>query len=219
MYTLFLVLVIPLIVNAQKQYRQFSIGIGTGLARNHGDLRVAESRQVYMGNLEYFFNPYLVANGELVVGSMAAKGLASNRAFLSNFGAGTANLKVYFGRYIDRFRGPMYRRSSFSSVLSGVYFGAGLGAIKSSQREIVRSNHDPMYRGWNEDRDVILPISVGIDNSVSDSRIITGIRYQLVLCAGDNIDGYAIWHSGQDKFSTLSVSVKYRFGGFRTYYR
>ena len=208
----------PLLVSAQKDFRRFSFGIGTGLANAHGDLRSSQAKNIYSGTAEYYFTPYLAGSGEVLLGNMAAHGLQSDRYFRSDFRAASVNIRLYVGHYFDRYRGPMYNKTMVSKLVEGFYAGVGAGAIKSYQREINRKKDDPFYRGWNTDRDVIIPVSLGFDNSGFNSRVVAGIRAQYVFCFGDNIDGYAIWKSGLDSFSTVTASVKYRFGRVRTFY-
>lgn len=218
-FTLLIVLVIPLITNAQKLYRKFSVGVGTGLAYNHGDLRGREGKEVYMGNLEYFFTPYIVGNGELQVGNMAGYGLETNRYFRSDFRSVTGNLKLYMGRLTDKFRGPYAYKTKLSQLFEGLYAGAGVGMIKSTQQEIYRQKDNDLYRGWDTDRDLIVPVSVGLDNSSFNSRVVAGVRYQYAFGLGDNMDGYAIKGSARDMYSTISVSLKYRFGSEHRYFQ
>lgn len=217
-FTLLAALSIPLLLSAQKDFRRFSIGMGTGIANVHGDLRSPQAKNIYSGMAEYYFTPYFAGSAEVSMGNMSAQGLQSDRYFRSDFKAASGNIRFYVGHYIDRYRGPMYNKTMASKILEGFYAGAGAGVIKSSQKEINRKKDDPMYRGWDNDRDVIIPVSLGFDNSGFNSRLIAGIRAQFVFCLGDNLDGYAISQSGLDRFSTLSASIKYRFGRNHTFY-
>lgn len=217
--TLLIVLVIPLLVNAQKAYHKLGLGIGFGYAYMKGDLPRVQPKEVYIGNAEYLITPYLVGTAELQVGNMAARELIGHRYFKSRFWAATGNLHLYMGQFLDRFRGPFYHGSAFGKVLQGIYLGAGAGVIKSVQEEIYREEgNEALFRGWDDDRDVVVPLSVGIDNSGFSSRLVAGLRYQYNFGMGDNMDGYAIRGSGLDKYSTVSISLKYRFGRQSAYF-
>ena len=216
-HTLIIILFSPFILLAQKEYRKFSIGGGVGIVQSVGDVNSSQFKQVYLGSAEYYLTPYISGMGELQVGNMSGSDPSNNRYFNNNFKAVMGVARIYMGQFMDKYRGAFVGKTNSTRALEGVFLSAGAGAIKSVQREIYRQKDNPMFQGNNADRDIFFPVSIGIDNSGFNSRLITGIRYQYNFALGDQVDGYAISGSRSDMFSSVTMSIKYKFGPIGLY--
>ena len=210
--TLLFLLITPLLLSAQRNFHRFSIGAGAGLTDSRGDLSSSQFKRLYVGSAEYYFTPYVAGVLEAQAGTLSGHDYSNNRYFNNSFKAGLASMKVYAGQFMDHYRGAFDSKTNFKRTMEGTFISAGAGMIKNNQTQIYRQNNNPLFQGSNSNKDIFIPVGVGIDNSGFNSRVIAGIRYQYNFVLGDQVDGYSMPGSRNDMYNTFTFSVKYKFG-------
>lgn len=207
--TLFL-LFLPSLIYAQQNFHKLSIGAGGGITSNRGELNSPQKKELIIGTADYYLTPFLHGGIEAQLGKMSGQETSYNRYFENNFKALIVSAKLHLGQFMNN--SPANRNTLLTNAVKGVYAGLGTGVIKNSQQQIYRDKNNRLTMGTNSNKEIFVPVSVGIDNSGFQSRLIAGLRYQANYVLGDQVDGYYSAGSRNDFYSNISITLKYKFG-------
>lgn len=208
-YTLLLCF-LPSLIYAQKNFHKLSIGAGGGITNNRGELNSPQNKQLLIGTADYYLTPFLHGGIEAQMGTISGRETSYSRHFQNDFKALILSAKLHLGQFMNNM--PDNRNTLLINTVKGVYAGLGTGVIKNSQQQIYRDSNNQLTRGTNNNKEIFVPVSVGIDNSGFHSRLIAGLRYQANYVLGDQLDGYYSAGSRNDFYSNISVTLKYKFG-------
>lgn len=199
---------------AQKNFHKFSIGAGGGITHIRGDLNSAQSKQLLLGNTDYYLTPFVHGGLEAQIGKISGQDPSGERYFQNDFKAIQISGKIHLGQFMSREAGSIAYpyKTLLINTIKGIYVGAGGGIIKNNQTQIFRDPYNKSTLGTNNNKEIYFPLSVGIDNSGFNRKIIAGIRYQGNYVLGDQVDGYYRSGSRNDFYSTITLNVKYKFG-------
>lgn len=211
-FTLSLLLLLPLFIFAQQSFRRLSIGAGAGITQIRGDLQSSQAKRTFLANAEYYLTPFLAGVIEGQTGTISGQDPSNSRRFSNSYKSGTLSTKLYLGGLTSNTSRSYGGQSALNKVVSGIFASAGVGVIHNNQKQIYRQSNDPVFSGSNSNKDVFIPLSTGIDNSGFGQRIVAAIRYQYNFVLGDQVDGYSTPGSRNDMYNTLTLSVKYKFG-------
>ncbi len=211
-----MVMLLPFVSFSQRNFYRYSLGFGAGLTKNQGDLPNSSSKDLISANMDYFFSPYIQSGLEIQSGKFY--GAAPDSRFYQNhFKSLFFVTRVHAGQFMRQRGYPIGAKAVIQNIVKGIYGGAGLGVIASNQKNIFRDMNNASTYGANKSTDAAIPVTLGIDNSGFDSRIITGISYQGHFALGDQLDGYSPAGSKRDFYSAVTLSVKFRFGTVGVY--
>lgn len=208
-YTLLLIVLFPLLLSAQRNFHRFSIGAGAGLTQSRGDVKGSPTSKLINASADYYLTPFLHGGLELQTGNLTGLDATNIRYFNNNFKAIITSVKIHLGQFL---KDDDYRSGLVEKTVRGLFIGSGAGIIKNNQTEIYRQRDNPLTNGLNNNKDVFVAFSAGIDNSGFHNRMIAGIRYQYNYALGDQVDGYSRRGSRNDVFSNITFSLKYKFG-------
>lgn len=203
--------------SAQKNYYKLKVGAGAGAALAFADLQKKKLSFAGYGTLDYQITPFVSIGGEFQKGELAGGDILFddfNRQFINSYLSATVNLKVSLGEFMTDYQ----RRNNFLNVLSGVYGGVGLGAIKNKISN-VRYYWETVYPGDDESTDELIPVNLGIDFNIADrwgyNRYGINVNLQTNFTLGEGLDGYDAGGRSNDIYSFLSVGLRYHFGFMR----
>ncbi len=211
-------------VFSQEGYRRFSLGAGTGITTNSSDLSGADTKTMIWGTADFYLTKYIQAGLEAEEGKLAGKDKFTNRYFQNDYKSLALLGKVHLGQLLSgNRRAYRYNDESFlGNLVKGIYLGSGGGLLISTQKKIQRVPVSPAYeyayRGQNNNKELFIPGTAGIDwFSGKQARLIISIQYQVNFVLGDNMDGYLVPGSKNDLYSTAGVGFKYAFGRLRSF--
>lgn len=202
-------------------YTGYSVGLGGGLALASADLAKKINKNAFFVNLNYNYSPYTTFTAELQAGKLAGGDRVTDiarRAFENSFKAVVFYADLQAGEYID------YRNRGFLNIIKNFYAGTGFGVIHNRMTSIQRTSlNDPKYTfpGQDASTELMLPVRIGYEfkfyNDYQEPQTRVNINYQINWVYGEGLDGYndpstMFRNNYVDRYSLLSVSVKYSFG-------
>ncbi len=211
-----MVMLLPFLTFSQRNYYKFSFGLGAGLTKNQGDLPSSSSKDLVSANADYFFSPYVQSGLEMQSGKFYGAGNDS-RFYQNHFKSLFFVTRVHAGQFMRQRGYPTGSKAIVQNIVKGVFAGTGVGIVASNQKNIFRDINNESTYGADKSIDPAIPVTIGIDNSGFDSRLITGISYQAHFTMGDQLDGYSPAGSKRDFYSAVTLSVKFRFGAVGIY--
>lgn len=199
--------------------RPVSVGAGAGVAYNLTDLANVDAKFAFYGEADYSINPFISVGLHGEKGTLSGNGY--NSEFENRYFAGNINGKVRLGQFMGHAKNYSYytlQASTFSRILSNVYFGAGAGLVKNR----INRQLDPSYsdgiigQGGELAEDLgkihfVIPLNAGVD--IPFGRTLYGpqwainVNYQHTLTTNDNLDG--IKNKNNDQYGFVSLGVKY----------
>lgn len=199
---------------SQFNFYKFSAGVGTGLNLPFADTKKANYSLATRFDADYYFTPYISSGLEFQYGNMRG-GEFSKRHFNNDFKLIAWNAKMQLGQFYDR-----YDRLNFlTSIIRGLYMGAGLGVIRNNA---VGYREDADVPGGlitlnSLNHDLIFPFSTGINLYLKDKygmdRWELNFEFQFVSAMEDAMDADISPTSNfNDVYNYVSGAIKYRFG-------
>ena len=141
---------------------------------------------------------------------------SSGRQFSNSYTAFLFRAQLQAGELID------YSQSQFANAMKNLYLSSGVGYIVNSVTANRYSYLVPGYYtpGQNSSNEIFIPVRIGYEfkvfNQYSNPSFKIDVAYQLNFVLGDELDGYKAGTSN-DKFSQISVGVKFGFGALTSY--
>ena len=215
-----------LLAQLTYRYTPYSIGAGGGLAQAAADLSKQINKSAFFINFNYNYSPYVTFTAELQAGKLAGGDRVTDkdtRAFENSFKDIVFYADFQLGEFID------YRDRKFLNMIKNFYAGTGFGVIQNKMTSIQRTSLiDPTYvfPGQDASTELMLPLRAGYEFKIYNYYLEPYIRinagYQVNLVYGEGLDGYndppkIFKNHSVDRYSLISVSVKYSFGAPVTY--
>lgn len=208
---LFFLCLINYVAFAQRNFYKLNVGVGVGITKAYTDYHTAKSGIAENILADYYFTPYSSFGVEVQKGALKGDGFENE--YLAVFGNG----KVHLGEILPF----SYQQNRLEKLLKGVYFGAGLGAIKN---EVYKHNGTATpITVVVVSKEVLVPLNVGIDIYLSDSnaenRFSINVNAQTAFALDDNLDGqFTPSNTKTDRYNFFAIGLRYNFG-FKGYYR
>jgi len=200
-------------------YAQYDAGFGVSADQVYGDAQTIVVTPSVHFNLTYntspFINYVLDINVGKLEGGNAAKD-SSGRQFSNSFTAISFRGQLQAGEIID------YSESQFGNALKNLYLSTGLGYVVNKVTANRYSTLIPGFYTPGEDNstELYIPARIGYEfklfNNFNQPSVKIDIAYQYNFVLGDELDGYQAGKSN-DKFSQISIGVKFAIGGITSY--
>jgi hypothetical protein len=215
-----------LLAQLSYNFLNYSIGVGAGFVRADADLAQHITKQAIFGTLSYNYSPYITITGELQAGKLAGGDPNTDkdtRAFVNNYKAILLYGDVQAGEFID------YQYRDLANILKNVYVGTGVGIIHNAMAYVQRAslnNPGYIFPGEDSSTELMVPLRIGYEfkffNRYQEPNIRVNIGYQESLVYGEGLDGYndpptKFKNHHVDRYSLISIGVKYNFGSPVTY--
>ncbi|WP_299290484.1 hypothetical protein [uncultured Mucilaginibacter sp.] len=208
---------------AQLSYNfsNYSVGIGGGIVRADADLAQHTTKEAIFGTLNYNYSPYITITGELQAGKLAGGNPQTDkdtRAFVNNYKAAILYGDIQAGEFID------YQYRDLLNILKNIYVGTGIGVIHNSMAFVQRvslNNPGYVFPGENSSTELMVPLRIGYElkffNYYQEPHIRLNFGYQMNWVYGEGLDGYndppsMFRNNHVDRYSMISIGVKYNFG-------
>lgn len=208
---------------AQLSYNfsSFSVGAGVGVVRADADIAQHITKEAIFGTLNYNYSPYITITGELQAGKLAGGNPNTDkdtRAFVNNYKSISLYGDIQAGEFID------YQYRDLLNILKNVYLGTGVGIMHNAMAFVQRislNNPGYVFPGEDSSTEIMVPLRIGYElkffNRYQEPSIRVNVGYQLSLVYGEGLDGYndppSIFRNEHvDRYSLVSVGVKYNFG-------
>ena len=198
---------------AQYNFYKFSVGVGTGVTLPFADTKRANYSFANQVVADFYFTPYIQTGLEGQFGNMVG-GLPDRSHFTNNFKLISWNAKMQLGQFYDRYD----RLTWLTSLIRGLYAGAGVGFIKN---KVEAYRFDTTYRQGlriqSSNRDLIFPFHVGFNFYFRDfqgrDRWELNFNMQYVAMMADKMDGNLNPSSKyNDIYNYFSTGIRYKFG-------
>ena len=215
--SLILFTLIGITANAQTNFYKFTIGAGAGSTVAFADLKDNTFAFAGYGTIDYLITPYVAIGLEGQKGELAGGNITfddNNRQFINSYLAGTANVKVALGEFLNSY----HLRNDVLYHLRGLYAGVGFGYIKNKISN-VRYYGDNFYPGADSSIEGLVPFNLGINfyfpNQWGHTRLALNLNLQHTIAIGEGLDGYgSLSAKYNDMYTFASVGLKYHFGPF-----
>jgi hypothetical protein len=199
--------------------RPVSVGVGAGTAFNLTDLATVDYRFGAHIDLDYLITPFISAGVHVQKGTLSGYRMESD--FENNYFAFNGNAKVRLGQFLaipDNYSYYNLQANTFHKILSNVYIGVGIGAIKNDiQHTIAPDYRDAIASQGGEIEqkldgfELLIPINIGLDipfgRTLYGPKWAINLNYQHNLTTNDNLDG--VINRNNDHYGYISLGVKY----------
>lgn len=213
---------------AQLSYNfsSYSVGVGGSVVRADADLAQHITKQAVFGTLSYNYSPFITITGELQAGKLAGGNPNTDkdtRSFANNYKAVMLYGDLQAGEFID------YQYRALLNILKNVYVGTGVGVIHNAMAYVQRAslnNPGYIFPGDDSSTEIMLPLRIGYElkffSRYQEPYIRVNFGYQVNLVYGEGLDGYndppsMFRNNHVDRYSMVSVGIKYNFGNPVTY--
>lgn len=213
---LFFLCLINYVAFGQRNFYKLNVGLGVGITRAYTEYNTAKGGRAQNILADYYFTPYSSFGVEVQKGILKGKELV-NSGFENDYLAVFGNGKVHLGEILPF----SYHQNRLEKLLKGVYFGAGLGAIKN---KVSRYDDSATPRSvLLISKEVLVPLNVGIDIYLTDpnaeQRFAINVNAQTAVSLDDNLDGqFTPSNTKTDRYHFFAIGLRYNFG-FKGYYR
>lgn len=192
-----------------------------GVARADADIAQHISKEAIFGTLNYNYSPYITITGELQAGKLAGGNPNTDkdtRAFVNNYKAISLYGDIQAGEFID------YQYRKLLNILKNVYIGTGVGIMHNAMAFVQRAslnNPGYVFPGEDSSTEIMIPLRIGYEwkffNRYQEPSVRLNVGYQVSLVYGEGLDGYndppsKFRNDHVDRYSLVSVGVKYNFG-------
>ncbi|UKJ07661.1 hypothetical protein [Solitalea lacus] len=208
---------------AQVKYNIFSVEGFGGISLSFTDASNKNIAPIVGGAFQYNTTPYSFLSADMQGGKLQA-GIEGNlRKFSNSYFSGSVIYNVGLGDLLYTSANTWYRR------INDLYFGAGVGAIKSNVKEVQPFNYTTpngtFTEGYNyKGTDIYFPLQVGVNikyrTKTNDVPFAINLQYQFNFTLTDLLDGYegSPNNSKKDMYSTFWLGIKYYFGSTKVFY-
>lgn len=206
---------------SQKSFRRFALGGGAGFTSNASDFETSKTQSMLWGSADFYFTRYIHASVEVQKGILEGKE-SDGYMFHNDYKALLLLGKVHLGAFLEP-PGIDFRSSHptvLNSFINGLYLGSGGGIISNNQSGLSRKRRisDESYIVQYDYKDAFIPVTIGSEWNVDrNARLLVCLGASMNFLLGDYLDGYMIDKSGNDRYCTLHIGIKYQFGRL-TYY-
>ncbi len=220
------ILMLILSYSAHSQGYKYTFSVGAGVTQSYADVTNSfQPQHVVHVNADYLLTDFISVGAEFQMGKLVngiqfispEKNLRFNSGYFENsFKELNINAKVSLGQFVKG------KGNDVMDKFRGLYIGAGLGLISTSQKNINRfyasslDGKEYNLPGSDTERMVSVPLSAGIDiyfKKKSLRPFALGINGQMNYIPNDRLDGYDTdYNNRPDVYAFSTLSLKYRFG-------
>ncbi|HYK77598.1 MAG TPA: outer membrane beta-barrel protein [Daejeonella sp.] len=215
-------------VQAQYNFRRYSVGIGAGVTQPYSDMAFNKRAVGIELSCDFYLTPFLTAGLEGQFGRLTGGDRFNDphlREFDNRYLALTINGKAAFGELLN------YNRRGIQNAFKGLYVGAGAGFIKNKMHFVTRVKGDGSnytFPGADAGINLQVPFMAGISFNIPDAwdetRYILSVGYQMNVIFGEGMDGFndppsKFKNYYHDMYSFSTISLKYCFGRKAPFYR
>lgn len=204
------------------EYSEYDLGVAGGLSTVSGDAETSKAAKTLHINFNYNPSPFINYVLEAQTGNLHGGDEATTqtgRQFTNNYVAVFLRGQVQAGEIMD------YSGSRIKNALKNLYLSTGVGYIVNKMTYINRQSIlDPtIYTdGLDNSNGIIIPARIGYEfkifNSYNQPVVKIDLGYQMNFALDDNLDGFTENpHKGNDKFSQITLGVKFAIGNINSY--
>jgi hypothetical protein len=202
------------------EYGEYDVGFAGGLNTVSGDAETKVSTKSAHINFTYNPSPFINYVLEAQTGDLkGGDALTTNtgRQFTNNYVAVFLRGQVQAGEFMD------YSGSRIKNALKNLYLSTGVGYIVNKMTYINRQSvlTPAIYTdGLDNSNSIIIPARIGYEfkifNSYNQPLVKIDLGYQMNFAMDDNLDGFTAGVQ-KDKFSQITLGVKFSIGGINSY--
>jgi hypothetical protein len=200
-------------------YAQYDIGFGASGDQVYGDAQTVKLTPSAHFNLSYNASPFVNFVFDINVGKLQGGNAAkdsSGRQFSNSFTALSFRGQLQLGEIMD------YADKQIPNAFKNLYISTGVGYIVNNVTANRYSIKIPGFYtpGDNHSTEIYIPLRIGYEfkmfNAYNEPSVKIDLAYQYNLVLGDDLDGF-IAGTSNDKFSQISLGVKFAIGAVTSY--